>query len=124
MKKRILFLFTCMAVGTVGSAMAAFLKNDFTIINKTGGEIKIDATYGGLGIFCSDDTFRVKDGETKTKHVGGCCLETFKITRTEGERKGSWETHGPDVTGYGISCKSNTFKVIGNPDLSLTVERQ
>ena len=116
MKKGILCLFTClMAVGSISAY-------DLKMINTTNKRIKVEATYGGPGI-CSDDEFNIEAKRSRKEGTGLCCLKTLRARKTVSGSPWSSRVRGK-LTGYGISCTGNTFKVIENPDGSLTIERQ
>jgi hypothetical protein len=110
MKKMLLALLMLSA----GAAKAYTLK----VINSTNLTINVDADYAGGGV-CSHDFFQLRPGEKREKGVGLCCLSNVKVTAP---KVGLTQQVKGRLTGYGISCRSNTFIVRYDPSAGLVVE--
>jgi len=119
MKKGMLFLFACLAVGIVGNVSAYKLK----IINKTGKQLKVEAIYYGPAA-CGADEFNVGRTETKTSEKGICCLRYVRARRVEGSNL-KWSEKAEGTTTFlGMACSSNTFEAIELQNGSLILERK
>lgn len=114
MKKLLLVLLMLSA----GAIKAYTLK----VINNSGLVLNVDATYGGAGV-CSTDNFQMAAGvgTVKEKGTGACCLNQLIVRAPSIGQTRVVQGH---LTGYGISCRSNTFKVKYIAGGQLAVELQ
>ncbi len=109
-----------LSIALLVSAGTAFGYN-LKVRNFTRNEISVKSSFGGPGI-CGRKNFLVSPGKIKEKGTGICCLKSFKARQTAGPDT-KWYSADPGRTGYGISCKSNTFTVRRARDGSLSIER-
>ena len=114
MKKLLLSIVLLVSAGTA-------FGYSLTVKNRTPNEIKIRAIFGGAGV-CGKNEFQISPGRTKKKGTGSCCLKTFMVRQTAGDNT-KWYFGDPSRTGFGLSCKDNTFTIHRTRDGSLTVER-
>ncbi len=91
---------------------------DLTVINETSHPLNVQAIYGGAGV-CSTDNFLVNPNGRRSIGTGACCLARL-IVDVAGQRR---EAQG-GLTGYGISCRGNTFVVKTLPGAGFAIERR
>lgn len=107
MKKLMMILGLGLIVGNISAY-------SLTVKNETSFDIFAEAGFGGAGV-CGPKQFTISAGKMKKVGTGGCCLDWLTIKAPSvrlGQKQTVSQIHASGRrTGFGISCKSNTFVV-------------
>lgn len=119
MKKSLLVL----ALSAVVGSASAY---DVTVVNKSDFDVRAEMWFGGPGI-CGKKSMNVSANDTGNYRTGGCCLEEIRFTTTDYKGEGDTQvgkqvTAQGRLTGLGLSCRDNKFRVSVSRRGEITVE--